>query len=122
MHKSTSNYTLGYAQKNLAICLLERATERLTRNLPNGQAAHQEYRSVTEQIFAIKLLIEKAFTSLNYHLWILLTDMIKPFDTVKRKILLEDLRNILDKDELHLCRLLIEDIKLCITCGKEKDE
>ena len=48
--------------------------------------------------------------------------MSKAFDTVKRKILLEDLRIILDKDELHLCRLLIEDVKLCITCGKEKGE
>ena len=48
--------------------------------------------------------------------------MSKAFDTVKRRILLEDLRSILDKDELHLCKLLIEDVKLCITCGKEKGE
>ena len=48
--------------------------------------------------------------------------MSKAFDTVKRRMLLNDQRDILDKDELHLCRLLIEDIKLFITCGKEKGE
>ena len=48
--------------------------------------------------------------------------MSEAFDTVKRRILLEDLRNTLDEDELHLCKLLIEDVKLCITCGKEKGE
>ena len=70
----------------------------------------------------MKLLIENAITSEDYHLWILLMDMSKAFDTVRRLTLLEDLRHILKPEELHLCKLLIEDVQLSIRCGCETGE
>ena len=49
-------------------------------------------------------------------------DMSKAFDTVKRKTLLEDLRHILNADELHLCKLLIDNVKFCVKVEKETNE
>ena len=43
--------------------------------------------------------------------------MSKAFDTVKRNTLITDLENILHKDELHIIKLLIEDINLIVRCG-----
>ena len=36
-------------------------------------------------------------------------DMSKAFDTVKRNTLMSDLENKLQKDELHIIKILIED-------------
>ena len=105
---------LSMLRKVLAICLLNRIIDRIILNLPNSQAAYQQGRSMTEQIFTIKILIENANASQNYHLWLLLMDMSKAFDTVKRKTLLDDLRHIVETDELHLCKLLIEDVELSV--------
>ena len=113
---------LSMLRKILAILVLNRIIDRIILNLPNSQAAYQQGRSMTEQIFAIKLLIEHAIASQNYLLWLLLMDMSKAFDTVKRKILLEDLRHILNPDELHLCKLLIEDVEFCVKVEKETSE
>lgn len=38
----------------------------------------------------------------------------KGFDTVSRSGVMEDLESILDRDELHLIKIRIEDVKLCI--------
>ena len=113
---------LSMLRKILAICILERIIDRIIQNLPNSQAAYQPKRSMTEQIFTLKLLIENAIASQNYHLWILLMDMSKAFDTVKRKILLDDLRNIVEADELHLCKLLTEDVQFSIKVERETSE
>ena len=77
---------------------------------------------MTEQIFTLKILIEHAIASQNCHLYILLMDMSKAFDTVKRSVLLEDLRYVVNQDELHLCKLLIEDVQLSIRVKKETGE
>ena len=61
---------------------------------------------MTEQVLALKILIEKAITSCDYDLHILLLDMSKAFDTVNRKTLLTDLQSTLDPDELHLLAVL----------------
>ena len=45
----------------------------------------------------IKLLVEKAITSENYNLIIMMIDMSKAFDTVNRKILHRKLETILDE-------------------------
>ena len=44
---------------------------------------------------------------------------LKPFDTVHRHHILEDLRSILDADELHLIKVLIEDVTIAVKI-KEK--
>ncbi len=44
--------------------------------------------------------------------------MIKAFDTVSCKIVLEDLKDVLKPDELHMMSILIKDVKLKIKFGK----
>ena len=86
------------------------------KHIPPSQAAYQPGRSTTEHVFAYKLLAEKAITSCN----IILMDMSKAFDKVNRKILLEELKQIVDDDELHLLKLLLDDVELTVRCGSTK--
>ena len=51
-------------------------------------------------------------------IYILMIDMSKAFDTVKRGQLLNDLKEILEDDELHMIQILIQDVKLRVRCGK----
>ena len=91
-------------------------------NIPVEQAAYRAGRGTTEHTFAYKILAEKAITSKNYHLYITLMDMSKAFDTVGRHTLIEDLALILDQAELHLIKLLVEDVELKVRVGKETSE
>ena len=54
---------LSVLRKILTITLIERCWERLQHHIPKSQAAYQSGRSTTEQVFAIKLIAEKAITS-----------------------------------------------------------
>ena len=69
-----------------------------------------------------KLLAEKAITSADYDIFILMKDMSRAFDTVNRKTLMEDLREILESDELHIAKLLLEDVSLMVRCGTSYGE
>ena len=71
-------------------------------------------RSTTELVFAFKLLAEKAITSSDYELSILMLDMSKAFDTIQRGTLFEDLKEILTIDELNLIHLLLNDVQLAV--------
>ena len=75
---------LSILRKILAICLLERTVERIQQHIPQTQSAYQKNRSTTEQIFAFKLIAEKAITSVDYNCYILLMDMSKAFDTQEK--------------------------------------
>ena len=68
------------------------------------------------------MLAEKAITSSNYNIYLLLLDMGKAFDTVSRGKLLKDLLEILQHDELHMMSLLVKDVTLRVKVGKEKGE
>ena len=52
------------------------------------------------------MIIDKALTSQDLDIYILLLDMSKAFDTVNRRILLEDLQNTLAPDKIHLLAIL----------------
>ena len=105
---------LSILRKILAICVINRCWEKMSREIPRDQAAYQAGRSTTEQVFAIKILAEKAITSSNYKLYLLLLDMSKAFDTVNRAKLLKDLEGILEPDELHLMHILINSVELYV--------
>ena len=49
----------------------------------------------------------------------LLLDISKAFDTVKRNNLMELLETILDPDETHMMKTLLKDVKLSVRLGKE---
>ena len=85
---------LSILRKILTIAMLDRTWKRLEEKIPKSQAAYQRGRGTTEQVLALKILIEKAITSCDYDLHILLLDMSKAFDTVRRKMLLNDLIHI----------------------------
>ena len=97
---------LSILRKILTISLLDRTWNRLAEKIPKTQAAYQRGRGTTEQVLALKLLIEKAIISSDLDIYILLLDMSKAFDTVNRKILLSDLATTLNPDEVHLLGVL----------------
>ena len=59
-------------RKLLTICLMRRTWDRLKTRIPLDQAAYQDGRSTTEQVFSMKLLAEKAITSSDYKIYFLL--------------------------------------------------
>ena len=110
---------LSVLRKLLAICIIRRISDRLfTHIIPNTQAAYRPGRSATELIFSFKLLTEKAITSEDYNIHLLMLDMSKAFDTIKRDTLIEDLKVVLDTDELYLVSILLSNIQLSIKLGK----
>ena len=108
---------LSTLRKILAICMIRRCWDRFKAKISIDQAAYQAGRSTTEHVLAVKLMCEKAITSLNYELFAKLLDMSKAFDTVRRKMLLNDLKQILDADEYHMLSILILDVRLKVRVG-----
>ena len=109
---------LSIVRKILAICLIRRINNKLNEHIPITQAAYRSGRSTTEHVFAVKIMAEKAISSTSYETTLLLLDMSKAFDTVKRNTLFEDLRHIVDEDELHMLSILIKDVHLQVRCGQ----
>ena len=48
--------------------------------------------------------------------------MSKAFDTVRRNTLMKDLETILDPAELHLVKILVEDVRLVVRVGAETSD
>ena len=113
---------LTILRKILAICIIGRASEKIQKKIPITQAAYQGGRNTTEHIFACKLLAEKAVTSVDYETTILLLDMSKAFDTVQRDSLLQQLKSILDDDEIHIIKILLIEVRLVVRTGKYRGE
>ena len=111
---------LSILRKILAVCLIERTFKKLSTNIPLWQAAYQGGRSTTEQVFAIKILAEKAVINEDYNIHILMLDMSEAFDTVIRKKLLTFLKEVLNEDELHLMNLLIKDVNYKVQISQPK--
>ena len=66
----------------LAICMKKRIVDKLDAEVPPSQAAYRVGRSTIEHVFAAKVLVEKAITSANYPIHLLMLDMLKACDTV----------------------------------------
>ena len=113
---------LSMLRKILAIIFISRVGDKIRSRIPLSQAAYTAGRSTTEHVLAFKLLAEKAITSEDYEVHLLLKDMSRDFHTVNRKLLMEDLRAILDPDELHIAKLLLEDVSLIVRCGSSYGE
>ena len=97
--------------------MINRIGSKLDQNIPLSQAAYRPGRGTTEQVFALKMLAEKATAMTNFTSNILMMDMSRAFDTIDRDLLLEDLHCILEPDELHMVRTLLEDVKLSVRIG-----
>ena len=70
-------------------------------------------------VLALRLLAEKAITSSNHEIHLLMLDMSKAFDTIKRGTLFEDLKGTLENDELHLIHLLLDDVQISVKLENE---
>ncbi len=113
---------LSMLRKIIAICMIRRTNTRLKERIPVSQAAYSNGRSTTELIFSLKILAEKAITSSSYQITVLLLDMSKAFDTVDRGVLFDDLKEVLEDDELHMISILLKDVQLQVRINKERGE
>ena len=86
---------------------MERIGERIDNEIPPTQAAYRKGRSTTEHVFSTKLVIERTITSRNETVYLMMYDMSKAFDSVNRTVLINNLNKILEKDEVHLLKLMI---------------
>ena len=93
--------------------------DQLSSKIPRDQAAYQGGRSVAEQVFTIKILAEKAITSSNYKLYILLLNMSKAIVTVNSHKLFEGLEEIMLPEELPILQILTNDVKIKMSVGSE---
>ena len=84
-------------RKILVSCMKQRIIDRIDREIPPSQAAYRAGRSTTRTCLR-QILAEKAIISKEYTIFLLMLDMSKAFDTVNRKLLLEDLFKIINKD------------------------
>jgi hypothetical protein len=109
-------------RKVLATCMLWRIRDVINQEIPVTQAAYRVGRGTTEQLFTLKMMAEKAVRSTNFESHILLMDMSRAFDTVNRKVLLQDLRSILDPGELHMIKILIADVTLIVDVEGRRGE
>ena len=108
---------LSMIRKVLAICIKKRIVDKLDAEIPPSQAAYRTGRSTTEHVFAVKVSVEKAVTSANYPIYLLMLDMSKAFDTLNRSTLMQELAKVLDPDELHIINVLTN-TQLKIWCRK----
>ena len=113
---------LSVLRKILSMSMIERCWTRLKSQIPIEQAAYQPGRSTTEQVFCIKMLAEKAITTTNYNIFILMLDMSKAFDSINRKKLMSYLREILTESEVYMMNILINDIVLNVFVGQESGD
>ena len=82
--------------------MIKRCWTRLKSQIPKDQAAYRPGMSTTEQVFSLKMHAEKAITTNNYTIFILMLDMSKAFDSIDRKKLMGYLREILTESELYM--------------------
>jgi len=105
---------LNSIRKILALIMLNRICLRVDALIPITQSAYRKGRGTTENVFTFKLLAEKAILEDNAEINIRLIDMSKAFDNVNREELLKDLKFLLEKDEIHMIKILITQLNLQI--------
>ena len=110
---------LSVLRKISAITLIDRCWDRLKAKIPAEQAAYQNGRSTTEIVFSLKIMAEKAITSENYTIFVLMLDMSKAFDTVNRPKLMNILKELLTESELFMMHVLINDVILNVRIGSK---
>ena len=72
--------------------------------------------STSEHVLATNLIIERTISSKDETVYLLLLDMSKTFHSIQRNTLIEDFKNLLNKDKLHLIQILL-DVKITVKCG-----
>ena len=94
---------------------MDRVGSRLDHETSITQTAYRKERSTTEHIFAAKMAIERPTNARNETLHLVLLDMSKAFDSIKRKDLIEHLQHTIAADELHIMKKMVE-VSLVVRC------
>ena len=92
---------------------------RLDAAMPISHAAYRKSSSATEHVFATKLIVEQTISSTDETVDLLLLDMSKAFDIIQRNTSTDDLKNVLNQDELYLIQILL-DVKITAECSNYK--
>ena len=112
---------LSMIRKILIVCMKKWIVDKLDAEISPSQAAYRADRSTAEHVFAAKVLMEKAITSANYPIHLLILDMSKALDSVNRSMLMQELAKVLDPDELRIIKVLTN-TQLKIRCRNEKSD
>ena len=97
----------------------------------NSQAAYQTGRSTIGRVLTFKLRAEKAISSGNYTIHILMMEISKAFDTINRDTVMTELvemvararpavpqqrtvASVIEMDELNMVKMLMKDVKLIV--------
>ena len=82
--------------------------DKLDAEIPSSQVTYRADRSTTEHVFSAldTLLVEKAITSANYPIHLMMLDMSKVFDIINQSTLMQKLAEVLDPDELRIINIL----------------
>ena len=99
----------------------KRIVDQLVAEIPSSQAAYRAGKSTAGHVFAAKVLVEKAITSANYPIHLLMLDMLKALGTINRVMLMQELVKVLDPDKLYIINVLTN-AQLKIRCWNEKSD
>ena len=110
---------LSILRKKLAVCMImKRINLRLDSAIPMPQTAYRKNRSTTEHVFATELIIERTSSTVETA-YLLFLDMSKAFGSIQRNTLIQNLKKVLNQDELHMIRILL-DLKIAARCRNYK--
>ena len=98
-------------RKSLVIVIIDRIWDIIQSKLLVTQATHRTGHNTTGDSWHSNWW-QRRYLFENYGTFILMMDMSWIFDTVDKKLLIYYLQFIPDNDELHIVRLLLEDISL----------
>ena len=100
---------------------MDRVGSKLDHETAINQAANLKERSTTEHVSSVKMTIGQTTNVSNGTLHLVLLDMSKAFDGIKRKDLTEHLQHTIVPDELHIMKKIL-DVSLVIRCGDSISE
>ena len=112
---------LSTLRKILAVCIMDGVGSRLDHKTPITQPAHRKERSTTEHVFEAKMVIERTTNVRNETLHLVVFNMSKAFDSIKRKDVIEHLQHTIEADELHIMKKMLE-MSLVVRCGDSINE
>ena len=98
---------LSSLSKILTACIIIRIKDRIDAEIPSSQVANRPNGSTTEHIIPSKLIIGRTITERNKSVHLIMLDMSKELNCININKLIEDLRNTIETDVLHIISKLM---------------
>ena len=98
---------LSSLRKILAACITNKIKDRLEAEILPSQASSGRNRSTAKHVFTSTLIIERTITTRNESAYLIMLDMNKAFDSINRDQFIEDLRNTIETNEVHIISTLL---------------